>query len=161
MNNPGKYVKIPVTVEAIQWREDMAMRELMDFTNDLVRLNDVNQQFYVYDRLHDTWVKFGYGDYIIKGVKGEFYPCAKDVFEETYRQELFTQDEDLMTDEEIQEEQKPKKRNPKKGTDDPGRPPKGPGPGAVHIYQQPFSPYGTAQMLHDLAERDQRQRYLR
>ena len=24
------------------------------------------------------------GDYIIKGVKGEFYPCRKDIFEETY-----------------------------------------------------------------------------
>ena len=25
-----------------------------------------------------------YGDYIIKGVKGEFYPCKPDIFEETY-----------------------------------------------------------------------------
>jgi len=24
------------------------------------------------------------GDYIIKGVRGEFYPCRKDIFEETY-----------------------------------------------------------------------------
>ena len=25
-----------------------------------------------------------YGDWIIRGVKGEFYPCKPDVFEETY-----------------------------------------------------------------------------
>jgi thioesterase domain-containing protein len=25
-----------------------------------------------------------YGDYIIKGVKGEFYPCKPDIFEMTY-----------------------------------------------------------------------------
>ena len=25
-----------------------------------------------------------YGDYIIKGVKGEIYPCKPDIFEETY-----------------------------------------------------------------------------
>lgn len=25
-----------------------------------------------------------YGDYIIKGVKGEFYPCKPDIFNETY-----------------------------------------------------------------------------
>lgn len=25
-----------------------------------------------------------YGDWIIKGVKGEFYPCKPDIFEETY-----------------------------------------------------------------------------
>jgi hypothetical protein len=24
------------------------------------------------------------GDYIIKGVQGEFYPCKPDIFEETY-----------------------------------------------------------------------------
>jgi hypothetical protein len=24
------------------------------------------------------------GDYIIKGVKGEFYPCKPDIFETTY-----------------------------------------------------------------------------
>lgn len=24
------------------------------------------------------------GDYIIKGVKGEFYPCKPDIFEATY-----------------------------------------------------------------------------
>ena len=24
------------------------------------------------------------GDYIIKGIKGEFYPCRKDIFEELY-----------------------------------------------------------------------------
>ena len=26
------------------------------------------------------------GDYIIKGVKGEFYPCRKDIFEQTYEE---------------------------------------------------------------------------
>ena len=28
------------------------------------------------------------GDYIIKGVKGEFYPCKPDIFEQTYEQVL-------------------------------------------------------------------------
>ncbi len=26
----------------------------------------------------------GYGDWIIRGVKGEFYPCKPDIFEATY-----------------------------------------------------------------------------
>ncbi len=26
----------------------------------------------------------GFGDYIIKGIKGEFYPCKPDIFEATY-----------------------------------------------------------------------------
>ena len=25
-----------------------------------------------------------FGDFIIKGIKGEFYPCRKDIFEQTY-----------------------------------------------------------------------------
>lgn len=29
-------------------------------------------------------MKANYGDYIIKGVKGEFYPCKPDIFEATY-----------------------------------------------------------------------------
>lgn len=27
-----------------------------------------------------------FGDYIIKGVQGEFYPCKPDIFEQTYEQ---------------------------------------------------------------------------
>ena len=26
------------------------------------------------------------GDYIIKGIKGEFYPCKPDIFKETYEE---------------------------------------------------------------------------
>jgi len=31
-------------------------------------------------------MKANYGDYIIKGVKGEFYPVRKDIFEQTYEE---------------------------------------------------------------------------
>lgn len=29
-------------------------------------------------------MKANVGDYIIKGVNGEFYPCKQDIFEKTY-----------------------------------------------------------------------------
>ena len=29
---------------------------------------------------------FHEGDYIIRGVRGEFYPCKKNIFEETYEE---------------------------------------------------------------------------
>lgn len=38
----------------------------------------------VYDYLQDTWVKVNYGDYIIKGMKNEYYPCDPQVFETKY-----------------------------------------------------------------------------
>ena len=31
-------------------------------------------------------MKASYGDYIIKGVQGEFYPCKPDIFEKTYEE---------------------------------------------------------------------------
>lgn len=32
----------------------------------------------------EGWMYANIGDWIIKGIKGEFYPCKPDVFEETY-----------------------------------------------------------------------------
>jgi hypothetical protein len=85
------YRKKPVVIEAMQWTENRSMRELSDFANGLVKLNDVDQEFFVYDRLHDTWVQFAYDDWIIKGLQGEFYPCKDDVFAASY--EPVTEDE--------------------------------------------------------------------
>ena len=31
-------------------------------------------------------MRVNYGDYIIKGVEGEVYPCRKDIFEQTYEE---------------------------------------------------------------------------
>ncbi|MER7155436.1 hypothetical protein [Streptomyces lydicus] len=86
------YRKKPVEITAMQWTEGVSCRELIDFTNGLVQLNDVDQQFRVYDRLHDTWVSFAYGDWIIRGVQGEFYPCRDDVFTATYEPLRATRD---------------------------------------------------------------------
>lgn len=38
----------------------------------------------VFDVLHSTWVLLRTGDWLIKGVQGEFYPCRDSVFAETY-----------------------------------------------------------------------------
>lgn len=38
----------------------------------------------VWDKLHDTWVFVKPGQYVIKGTKGEFYPCDAEVFAEKY-----------------------------------------------------------------------------
>lgn len=82
----ARFRKKPVEIDAVRWTEEVAMAELINFTNGLVKLNDVDREFTVYDRLHDTWVKFEYGDWILKGVQGEFYPCRHDVFEATYEE---------------------------------------------------------------------------
>lgn len=44
----------------------------------------------VYDKLHATWVGVKAGQYIIKGMKGEFYPCDPEVFETKYEPKFAT-----------------------------------------------------------------------
>lgn len=43
---------------------------------------DVGYQ--VFDVLHKTWVNFFPNQWIIKGMKGEFYPCDPEVFASKY-----------------------------------------------------------------------------
>lgn len=40
----------------------------------------------VFDFLHQTYVQFQAGDWIIKGLKGEFYPCTDEVFKASYEE---------------------------------------------------------------------------
>lgn len=40
----------------------------------------------VWDKLHDTWVGVKSGQYIIREMKNEFYPCDSDVFEAKYEE---------------------------------------------------------------------------
>lgn len=35
------------------------------------------------------------GDYVIKGVEGEFYPCKPDIFEKTYTKWRMSDDESI------------------------------------------------------------------
>ena len=103
------YRKKPVVVEARQFVGDA--NETMSITEWLVSngypwlLGNALEP----DTLHPTYGKAGdpgiwidpttgelvirtlegdmrvtYGDYVIKGVKGEFYPCKPDIFEATY-----------------------------------------------------------------------------
>lgn len=85
--------KKPVEVQAVQWTganayelHAFAGRDLFDVLGEQDRANcdDPAATAQVYDRLHSTWVLVYDGQWIIRGVKGEFYPCAADVFAETY-----------------------------------------------------------------------------
>lgn len=85
--------KRPVEVEAIQWTGDN-IDAMFEFTGcDKFDLLDEQQRrdcddpdatAAVFDILHSTWVLVLPGQWIIRGIRGEFYPCADDVFAETY-----------------------------------------------------------------------------
>ena len=89
----SKYRKKPVVIEARRWN-GLNYAELKEFAGprfSLVdqedRTEDPDITAEVFDELHSTWVGVHDGDWIIKGIKNEFYPCRPDVFAETYEQE--------------------------------------------------------------------------
>jgi hypothetical protein len=89
-----KYRKKPVVIDAVQWT-GANLEEVMPFFGDFSKLP--NPDGYVepgighcppegtldIPTLEGTMTARA-GDWIIKGVKGEFYPCKPDIFEATY-----------------------------------------------------------------------------
>lgn len=90
-----KFRKKPVVVEAVQWNKpgdhDAVVKCYFD-SNDHLRwapgyppeINIYCCYEYYGIRTLDGWHKVYVGDWIIKGVKGEFYLCKPDIFEMTY-----------------------------------------------------------------------------
>lgn len=89
-----KYRKKPVVVEAIRF-DGFNYLEIKHFINDQeiceVEINDIAWEAGKAPPIADIHIntlegkmKANVGDYIIKGVNGEFYPCKTDIFEKTY-----------------------------------------------------------------------------
>lgn len=86
-----KATKKPVTIECVKW-DGKNCEEIESFCKDCTILLDTH----AYDAgvapprwsltihtLEGNHLALE-GDYIIKGVNGEFYPCKPDIFEKTY-----------------------------------------------------------------------------
>lgn len=95
-----QYIKKPVVIEALEWTgENQA--ELYQFVPPHLRIEEEDGlQIVTLEGNH----KANIGDFIIKGIKGEFYPCKPDIFALTY-DEMPGYDTDLETapDEEAHE----------------------------------------------------------
>lgn len=97
-----KYRKRPVVVEAMQWNGNNLM-EIVSFMRGLSQIGfrkslDASsvefQKWCDYEAIVardgltintlEGKMKASIGDYIIKGINGEFYPCKPDIFEKTY-----------------------------------------------------------------------------
>jgi len=77
------YTKKPIPIEARQITIDNA-EELASWSkSNIVRRPDGSMTGMMVYTLEGTMTG-AVGDYLIKGIKGEFYFCAKDIFEETY-----------------------------------------------------------------------------
>lgn len=75
------YRKKPVVIEAIQWT-GANINEVLDFMKWRNASHDKHTGLVIHtlEGNHNA----SHGDFIIKGVHGEFYPCKPDIFEKTY-----------------------------------------------------------------------------
>lgn len=76
----AKYRKKPVVIEAIQFTGDNP-KELVAFTG-MNLMGDMQGNIYI-PTLEGQHIASP-GDFIIKGVQGELYPCKPDIFKQTY-----------------------------------------------------------------------------
>jgi len=90
----GKYKKKPIVIDAIQWTGHNA-DEIKEFAGEACNVihstgGSADGQGYPQDYIKITFktlegtMQAMEGDWIIKGIKGEFYPCKPEIFRETY-----------------------------------------------------------------------------
>lgn len=81
-----KYRKKPVVIEAMQCKEPNTPKDVVVWAQGTraCGVGDLSKKQWIeIDTLEGTMMA-NYGDWIIKGVNGEFYPCKPDIFEKTY-----------------------------------------------------------------------------
>jgi hypothetical protein len=76
-----KFRKKPVVVEAYQWITGNAAT-ISEWAGEAVKYDEDRQVFLI--NTLEGIMTAQKGDYIIKGVKDEFYPCREDIFNATY-----------------------------------------------------------------------------
>lgn len=82
-----KYTKKPVEIKAIQWTGDNIeeIYEFVGISNLSFNSKAIDQEIgELYIKTLEGDMHASINDFIIKGIKGEFYPCKPDIFYETY-----------------------------------------------------------------------------
>jgi hypothetical protein len=87
-----RYRKKPVIVEAILWKDGGSTECLNDFCGrnwsradavDEIGPQDL-ENVVVWNVKEKQWLNLPVGHWLIRGIGGELYPCAPDIFELTY-----------------------------------------------------------------------------
>jgi hypothetical protein len=91
-----KYRKKPIVIDAFLWTGDRNQTEDPEWIVDKIKSGDVFfvggyldeaktvATAYMIIRTLEGKMTANVGDYIIKGIQGEIYPCKPDIFEATY-----------------------------------------------------------------------------
>lgn len=78
-----RYRKRPVVIEAVVWNGKISSISHLNIPECSQALGSDVLRIQTLEGSMTAQV----GDYIIRGVKGEFYPCKPDIFEATYERE--------------------------------------------------------------------------
>lgn len=82
-----KFRKKPVIIEAVQWNGDYkSIKKIFPIANatEPTTINYEKSEIIIHTLEGDMIANIG--DWIIKGIKGEIYPCKPDIFEATYEE---------------------------------------------------------------------------
>jgi hypothetical protein len=77
----SKFRKKPVVIEAVQFTGENK-KEIVLFTGDLLGVESDDCDLMIITL--EGSLRASPGDWIIKGIAGEFYPCKPDIFAATY-----------------------------------------------------------------------------
>jgi len=80
-----KYKTKPVEIEAIQWKgTQRSWNEILHMGEIKWRPGGMGNDTFIIETLEGEHI-VSKDDYVIKGLKGEFYPCKPDIFEMKYK----------------------------------------------------------------------------
>ena len=82
----GHYKKRPVPIYAIQWTGRENIGEVLGFCEGCAEWKMKEEPSFLLVHTLEGTMRADIGDYIVKGVDGEFYPCKADIFEKTYEE---------------------------------------------------------------------------
>jgi hypothetical protein len=91
-----KYRKLPIVIDALIWngKNHRSMFNFLGGSNS-DHISTSGENFYIdHGKVEGGLMlktlegehKASVGDYVIKGISGEFYPCKPDIFKATYEQ---------------------------------------------------------------------------
>jgi hypothetical protein len=80
-----KFRKKPVTIEAMQLTDAKSVLDIEDWINSGDVGFSTNPPTLWIDTLEGR-MEASVGDWVIKGVEGEFYPCKNNIFIKTYQE---------------------------------------------------------------------------
>lgn len=86
MNAPKRYRKRPMVIEAMQWTGDN-IHQIWDWAGaqDVYGPTEKNLNSLIISTLEGK-MRCNLGDFVLKGIRGELYPCEKSIFIESYEE---------------------------------------------------------------------------